>query len=194
MNPLMPLSVECYFDPVTELAVRNVWSGLQAAGVNSRTIDVGSLPHIALTVAEGEMSELGIACFEAFATSRRRIRISFGSVGLFPNQAGVMFLAPIATVELDQLHINWCVETKRLELAVWEHYQAKKWAPHCTLAIGLSSEQIPEAFHICKAFEFTVSAEICEIGLVKIRPIERVCTVALSSSDDTGSHPTAPKL
>jgi 2'-5' RNA ligase len=182
----MPFSVECYFDPVTESAIRNVWGGLQAAGVNSRMKDVGSRPHIALTVGEGEMSELRIARLEAFATARPRFRIRFGSVGLFPNEAGVMFLAPMASVELDQLHIDWCVEAKRLELVVWEHYQAKKWTPHCTLAIGLRSERIAEAFHICKAFDFAVSAEICEIGLIKIRPIERVCTVMLSSSEDTG--------
>jgi 2'-5' RNA ligase len=133
----MLFSVECYFDPVAEGAVRGLWAALAAAQINSRMIEVDARPHISLTAAEGEPTLPVVRRLQEFVSARTWFQIQFGSIGVFPNDLGVLFLAPQASSELARLHLDWCAAVSALEIPVWEHYTPGNWTPHCTLAIGL---------------------------------------------------------
>jgi len=176
----MPFAVECYFDPATEDAVRNIWRALADAKINSRMIDVGARPHISLTVAEGNLTTELVNHLREFTTNKTKLQIQFGSLGIFPNDLGVMFLAPRASAELANLHLEWCAAIAPLDLAVWDYYSAGDWSPHCTLAVGLIPEQFAEAFSICRSTRFPLPVEIQEIGVTKLRPVERVQSFALA--------------
>ena len=175
----MPFAVECYFDPATEDAIRNIWRALADAKINSRMIDVGARPHISLTVADGSVSTELINQLQAFTVNRTKLQFQFGSLGIFPNDLGVLFLAPRASVELANLHLKWCAAITHLRLAVWKYYSATDWTPHCTLAVGLSPAEFVPAFNLCRSTIFPYRAEIQEIGVAKLQPLERIESFAL---------------
>ena len=177
----MSFSVECYFDSAAEDAVRNIWRSLSEKKINSRMLDVGARPHISLIVAEGDPPTELIERLRDFVVSRHEIQLQFGSVGLFPNDLGVLFLAPRASIQLDHFHLDWCTAIEPLDLAVWDYYRAANWTPHCTLAVGLTPDQLGPAFDVCRSTPYPLSAEIREIGLVKLQPLERVRTFPLRS-------------
>jgi 2'-5' RNA ligase len=145
-------------------------------------VEVGARPHITLTVADCDVPAALIGRLEEFVGARTRFRIRFGSVGLFPNERGVMFLAPQASVELINLQVDWFAEILPLHLPVWEYYGATDWTPHCTLAIGLHPDRLIDALSVCKTMEFPLEAEICEIGLIRNPPRQDVVSFALSRS------------
>ncbi len=180
-NPpiFMPFAVECYFDPTTEDAVRNIWQALADAKINSRMIDVGARPHISLTVADGNVSPKLINQLQEFTANRNKLQIQFGSLGIFINDLGVMFLAPRASVGLLNLHLEWCAAIAPFDLVVWDYYSAADWSPHCTLAVGLVPEQFGHAFAVCRSMQIPFQAEIQEIGVAKLQPLERVRSFAL---------------
>ncbi len=92
---------------------------------------------------------------------------------------GVLFLAPRASVELANLHLEWCAAIAHLRLSVWDYYSEGGWTPHCTLAVGLLPEKFASAFCICRSTPFPPHAEIKEIGLAKLQPLERIQSFAL---------------
>jgi 2'-5' RNA ligase len=175
-------AVECYFDSKTETGIRKLWADLASANINSRMVEVGARPHITLTVADCDVPAALIGRLEEFVGARTRFRIRFGSVGLFPNERGVMFLAPQASVELINLQVDWFAEILPLHLPVWEYYGATDWTPHCTLAIGLHPDRLIDALSVCKTMEFPLEAEICEIGLIRNPPRQDVVIFALPRS------------
>lgn len=178
----MWFAVECYFDSKTETGIRKLWADLASANINSRMVEVGARPHITLTVADCDVPAALIGRLEEFVGARTRFRIRFGSVGLFPNERGVMFLAPQASVELINLQVDWFAEILPLHLPVWEYYGATDWTPHCTLAIGLHPDRLIDALSVCKTMEFPLEAEICEIGLIRNPPRQDVVSFALPRS------------
>jgi hypothetical protein len=178
----MPFSVECYFDPVAEDAVRNIWRALAEMKINTRMLDVSARPHLSLTVAEHNVPAELPERLRDFVMSRNGIQLQFGSLGLFPNDLGVLFLAPRASIQLDHLHLDWCTAIDPLDLAVWDYYRAGHWTPHCTLAVGLTPDQFGAAFDVCRSTPFPLLAEIREIGLVKLRPLERLRTFTFLSN------------
>jgi 2'-5' RNA ligase len=175
----MWFAVECYFDSTTETGIRKLWTDLAAAQINSRMLENSARPHITLTVADGDLPSALIGRLEEFVAARTRFRISFGYFGLFPNDLGVMFLAPRPSVELIDLQVDWSAEILPLHLPVWEFYGAGDWTPHCTLAIGLNSDRLIDALNVCKTTEFPLEAEICEIGLTRSPPREELVSFAL---------------
>jgi 2'-5' RNA ligase len=178
----MWFAVECYFDSKTEAGIRKIWTDLAAAHINSRMVEVGVRPHISLTVADCDVPSALIGRLEQFVRARTRFRITFGSLGLFPNDRGIMFLAPQASVELINLQLDWFAEILPLHLPVWEYYGARDWTPHCTLAIGLNPDRLIDALTACKTIELPLEAEICEIGLIRGPPREDVISFALPRS------------
>src|SRR5688500_511570 len=96
----MPFAIELFFDPDAAAAVRSLWRVLADAGVSRAMLDAGSHPHVSLA----DSRELDVERFrpilEAFARQTRPLECSLASVGAFPTEEGVVFLAPVATREL----------------------------------------------------------------------------------------------
>ena len=51
-----------------------------------------------------------------------------------------------------------------------EYYTVGQWVLHCTLAFGLSEEQIVEALTLCRRIVLPTSTEVREIGVVEVSP------------------------
>ena len=100
----MAYAIELFLDPAADAAVRSIWRALADAGVSRAMLDAGSHPHVSLV----DSSDLDVERFRpvlaAFARETPPLECSLASVGAFPTDEGVVFLAPVATRELLDLH------------------------------------------------------------------------------------------
>ena len=124
------------FDADTERRVIDLWMALAGEGIELVGL-TGHRPHITVSAYETDEVESYIPLLDAFARETARFPVRFGAIGVFPAN-GVVFLAPVVTDALRELHRSLLTRlggTGRPAV----HHEAllpDRWTPHCTLADG----------------------------------------------------------
>lgn len=166
----MPYGVELYLDQAAEDAVRQTWEAIAAAGLDSYMIDSGVRPHVSLAISDHiDHSELIKATTE-FAASLHPIRITLASIGSFPTAEGVLFFGVTVTHTLLEVHAEYSRIFNLHARQPYAYYRVGTWVPHCTLAIGLSPEQMATAQEIARQCPLPLYSTTYEIGLVHASP------------------------
>jgi 2'-5' RNA ligase len=164
-------AVELFFDPSADAAVRSIWRSLADGGVPSAIQDMGSHPHVSVAVTD----ELDVARFrpvlESLARETPALELALASVGLFPTSEGVVFLAPAVTRPLLDFHAQFHAQFQQFGGRSWPYYLPGNWVPHCTLAMGVSRESLPEALHLCLEAPLPIRGRIVQAALVEYRPV-----------------------
>ena len=166
----MPFVVELYFDPSTEASIRGAWKALDEAGISDSMPKGGYRPHVSLGVCDHLETNSLAQELTTFAASITLFRLSFPNIGIFSTSEGVVFLGVTVTEQLLNVHTRFYEIFKKYAQEQREYYTIERWVPHCTLAFGLSEEQIVEAVTICRQITLPILAEVKEIGVVKVSP------------------------
>ena len=166
----MPFVAELYFDPPTEARIREAWSALDEAGISDSMPKEGYRPHISLGICEHLELDAFAQELSTFAASITPFRLLFPSIGIFSTSEGVVYWSGTATSQLINLHTAFHEIFKKYAKEQREYYTVGQWVPHCTLAFGLSEDQIAEAVTVCRQMDLPVSTEVQEIGVVNISP------------------------
>ena len=164
----MPFVAELYFDPSTEKRIRKAWQALDEAGVSDSMPKGGYRPHISLGICEHLELETFAQELSAFAADIMPFRLPFPNIGIFSTSEGVVYWGATATKQLLDLHTKFHEIFKKYAKEQREYYTIGQWVPHCTLAFGLSEDQIAEAVSVCRQMGLPVSTEIKGIGLVEV--------------------------
>ncbi len=164
----MPFVVELYFDPSTEACIRGAWKAIDEAGISDSMPKGGYRPHVSLGVYNHLASNTFEKELSSFAAEVAPFRLSFPNIGIFSTSEGVVFLGVTVTEQLLSLHTEFHNIFKEHAQEQREYYTVGRWVPHCTLAFGLSEDQIVEAVTVCRQIDLPISAEAKEIGLVKV--------------------------
>lgn len=178
----MKHAVEVYFDGQTEAQVRQLWQRVASHGIDSPLSEGAVRPHLSLAVfdqADGLLLQEAVA---AFASHCPPLWILFAFVGAFPAPEGVVFLAPVVTSELLEMHAVFHKRLRALGLVSQAHYQPGRWVPHCTVAIRAAPEQMVQAVDLCLRSEALGPATLAQIGLVACRPVRPLCTLPLKAT------------
>lgn len=166
----MPFAVELYFDHSTEVSIRGAWTAIDEAGISDSMPKGGYRPHVSLGVCNHLESKAFEKELSTFAESITPFRLSLSNIGIFPTSEGVIFLGVTVTDQLLNIHRRFHKIFKKHAQEKREYYAVGRWTPHCTLAFGLSEEQIVEAITICRQITLPILAEVKEIGVVKVSP------------------------
>ena len=164
----MPFVAELYFDAPTEERIREVWKILDDAGISDSMPKGGYRPHISLGICERLELDTFAQELTTFAASVTPFRLSFPNIGIFSTSEGVVYLGATATAQLLNVHTAFHEIFKKHAKEQREYYTVGQWVPHCTLAFGLSEDQIVEAVTLCRQIELPVSTEVKDIGLVEV--------------------------
>ena len=167
----MPFVAELYFDAPTEARIRDAWKTLDEAGISDSMPKGGYRPHISLGICEHLELNAFAKELSAFAASITPFRLLFPSIGIFSTSEGVVYWGATATAQLINLHTAFHEIFKKYAKEQREYYTVGQWVPHCTLAFGLSEEQIVEAVTVCRQMDLPVSTEVREIGVVEVSPM-----------------------
>ena len=166
----MPFVAELYFDPSTEERIRRAWNALDEAGISDSMPKGGYRPHISLGICEHLELNAFAKELSTFAASVTPFRLLFPSIGIFSTSEGVVYWSATATSQLLNLHTAFHEIFKKYAKEQREYYAVGQWVPHCTLAFGVSEEQIAEAVTVCRQIGLPVSTKIKGIGLVEVSP------------------------
>ena len=164
----MPFVVELYFDPSTEERIRSAWKAVDAAGISDSMPKGGYRPHVSLGVCDYLETDALAQELSIFAKSITPFRLLFPNIGVFSTSEGVVYLGVTVTEQLLNLHEAFHKIFKKYAEEQREYYTVGQWVPHCTLAFGLSEDQIVEAVTVCRQITLPISAEVKEIGVVKV--------------------------
>lgn len=175
----MGLAVELYFDAETETAVRALRELVHAAGVPVCADLQNSRPHITLAVVEtADDTGLASAVDRFITTEPSFCPVKLSTVGSFPTEKGVLFLAPVPTAGLLDLHRS-VFELLSAAGEVGEFYQPDHWVPHCTIEMRLSVEELTTAFETCWRHFRPIAGHLVEAGIVAYPPAETLYRIPL---------------
>jgi 2'-5' RNA ligase len=173
-------AIELYFDPVSEASITGLWETLARRSISSALPDSGARPHISLAVLETPDTALLGEMLRIFVQSLSPLSLKLSAVGTFPTQEGVVFLAPVVTLELLEIHKELNNRLAALGLSVNGYYQPGHWIPHCTVAMGLPPERVPLAIEVCRNSDVFHEVKISAVGLIQFQPSEVIFTFPVS--------------
>ena len=178
----MPFAIELFLDPDADAAVRSVWRALADAGVSRTMLDAGSQPHVSLADSRDLDVERFRPVLEAFARETPPLECSLASVGAFPTEEGVVFLAPVATRELLELHQAFHERLGEFGARSSAYYRPGNWVPHCTLAMGAARTAMAEAVTLCLDMALPIRGRFERVALVEFRPVKVVYAFDLAGA------------
>lgn len=170
----MGCAVELYFDPHSEKRILGVSQALTEQGIGLR-----ARPHLSLAVFRRVRVEKTLSYLEAFARAQEPFELELASVGTFPGEEGVVFLAPVVTRDLlsihERFHAGWNPQWGKVTL----YYRPGVWVPHCTVGLELPPEQVGEALGVARGSQVFGKVRVRSLGLVEFRPVHQVAEFAL---------------
>jgi 2'-5' RNA ligase len=172
----MPYALELALDDRAARAVRRAWEELADAGI-TYMVRSGARPHVSL----GVWDTIDRVAFEAelarFAVETMPVPITLATVGRF--SADVVYLAPIVTAGLIELHADAHRRFAPHGAAPWQHYAPGAWVPHCTLALDLTGQQLETALRIAGRTPLPLESRLVEVGIIEFRPVRPLASRAL---------------
>ena len=147
--------------------------------VNAGAGVIWTRPHISLAIAEFLDVEPVIPLLREIATAHAPIQFAMTSMGFFPGAKRVIFLAPVVTPALLDLHRAVDERFARHATRIDGNYRPPKWVPHCTLAMGLTSEQVRPAIDGFASQAMPLEGRFEQLELVEFVPVRVIETFAL---------------
>ena len=170
----MSFAVVLYFDPQTEIAVAAIREKLIQRGIHPIPDGMQNQPHLTLGMWNGGTPPGFPEALERFAGSLSRTRLLFSSAGVFPTREGVIFLAPVVTPELLDLHERFHRAVVPTGLEADRHYLPGFWVPHCTLAVYLADWEMHSAVDIAREAPMPFEGIIEAVGIVEFPPLKAI--------------------
>jgi len=167
-------AIHLFFDPQTDTAIRKVWSELAESGVAPYLHGSGNRPHLTLAIYRAlDLPEARRRLAE-LAASHAALTLSFQYQGIFTTPQPVIFLGPVVTRPMLELHAATNQTLDDLgELPNFDHYRPGRWIPHCGLATDFNGARLNEALEITQRLPLPLEGHIQEIGLVEMSPVRQ---------------------
>ena len=137
----MAHALEMFFDADSEAEIKQVWNRLEAEGLPSLATRTHRQhrPHVTLVVAERiEAARLQDG---RDLLAAKHMDVTLHSPAVF-QRSGVLYLSVVPTLALLRLHQEVQAALADNLVAPWGAYSVGAWVPHCTLAQGLTREQL----------------------------------------------------
>ena len=128
----MGYAIELNLSPASSARVVGLWEDLARASISSSMLDLGAQPHISLTVVDELDPALLRADLSRFAERTPLLSVDLASAGTFPTAEGVLFLAPVVTPELLEIHRGFHRLLSDRGVESVAYYRPGNWVPHCT--------------------------------------------------------------
>jgi len=178
-TPVTYHALELAFDDGAEAAIREIWNGLKAAGLSTTMLDLGARPHVSLAVYDAPALADAREEAEAFFAQESPVPLLFSSVGSFPGDEGVVFLAPVVTPELLGLHARYHARLAHLREAARPHYLPGAWVPHCTIGYNVSPRLLPATVEFVRTAALPIRGTITSAAVLEFESVAPTAVRAL---------------
>ena len=143
----MNYAIELVFDDESQNIINEIRRKLNDSGVHDEAV---KLNHISIGDYKTDNIEELKKRVTEFSKTIKPFEISLVSVGTFMTKENVIFLEPIMTDELIEIHKRFIEYMKDFDGELNGYYDINKWMPHCTISIRLSDEELFKGIEILK--------------------------------------------
>lgn len=164
----MALDICLIMDRTTEDTVRSIWQLLAERGVTSPLLGDDGKPHLSLAIWDDADITVLRPSLEAFAAGMEPFPISYPTLGTFGTASGTLYLGPVYSPSLMEVHRTLHGLCGELTGESNEHYRPLCWVPHCSLSLGLTPGELAMAFETCLAnVELPMKGWVRELGMIE---------------------------
>jgi 2'-5' RNA ligase len=175
----MTFAIQLFVDPVSDRIVRSLWEEIASAGLFAMR-DSGNRPHVSLAIYRELDVALCANLLEVFATTHAPFALTFASLGMFHEEQTVVFLAPVASVALLDLHKEVHMLLQGTGAFPALYYLPGRWTPHCALATRVPADFISQVVDIGLGISFPLTFTIEETGVIEYPPIKHLFAYRLT--------------
>ncbi len=177
----MQAVLQLFFDETTDTFFHSLWQKIKSSGLPNPLLERGATPHITLSFGDDVKVENLISSLTNVLDTTAALELTFGSLSTFANENGVIFVAPIVTHCLLQLHHDVHLPMMQHSSSTSEYSQIDRWFPHCTLTMRLTSPQIIEAFALLGDLHLPISGHGTRVSLLEFPSLVELASWKLSS-------------
>jgi 2'-5' RNA ligase len=175
----MTFAIQLFVDPGSDTVVRSVWDELASTGL-SHMRDSGNRPHFSLALYRELTVPVCASLLTSFAETHAPFALTIESVGIFPGEQFVMFLAPIVIPDLLDLHREVHQLLQGTGAFPVPYYLPGHWTPHCALATRVPPHLVSQVVAIGLGMSFPLSIRIEEIGVIEYPPVKHLFAFRLT--------------
>jgi len=177
----MPYALQLYFDPSTDAKVRKLWRRFAEAGIARHLVESANRPHLTLAVYDN----LDVVTAERelllFVPTLAPFPVIFTHVGVFTQPSPVVFLAPVVTIDLLDLHQVTHERFVGFGTGPHQFYLPRRWIPHCTIALHVDRQTLPLSMEVIQEISLPMTGTVTELGIVRVSPTSPLSTVCLDT-------------
>ncbi len=177
------LAVELYLDPASEEQVLKFREIIYREGIQPVQGLLKDKPHVSLAVFPATDNDRVIALTREYARSVPRFGFRLGAVGTFPTKDNVLFIYPVPSVTLLNVHAGFQKIISEAGLKCSPYYHPGLWVPHLTLEFDITSDELCRSIRIFKENFSPITGDFIQLGVVGFRPIEYLDTVDLKGGN-----------
>ena len=166
------VAVELFLDAAAEEQVLKFRELIYHEGVKPVQGLMDDKPHISLAVFPTTDPEKVIGLTREFALTVPRFSFRLGAVGTFPTHDNVLFISPVPSVTLLQVHAELLARVVAAGIKCSPYYFQGVWVPHLTLEFDISSDELCRSMKVFKEFFIPIDGEFTHLGVVQFRPIK----------------------
>jgi 2'-5' RNA ligase len=167
-------AVELYFDAKTEKSIFSFRDAFYEKGIKPVLGSLDDRPHVSLAVFAGIDQDCLQDLTREFAAQLSRFPVALTALGTFPTPDNVVFLLPVPTIKLLEIHREFHERLKCAALRSSSYYHPGKWVPHCTIEFELPDRQFTKALKTAHQLFQPIKGEFISLGIVAFRPISYI--------------------
>lgn len=162
----MGYAVEMCFDEQSDRQIREIW-----AAIDSSLPGLNASPHFSLSLHGNVEPACMRHVLQVFASQNRRISVEMPLYSSFLTDEGVLFLAPVVTEPLLDLHKAFHQLLAEYGIESHPYHRPGAWIPHCTMDIHLNSADLLRKFALCLEMGPVHDVMIETVHLISYPPV-----------------------
>ena len=166
-------------DDVASAAVRQITQLVATVARESALSVTAVAPHVTLAACRNLDIEQLRPLLADLAARTPVVATTLASIGVFPAEESVIFLAPAITEELVEVQLGILTRLQDLGGEVEPYWLPGQWVPHCTLATGIPPELISRMVEGALKILRPISASLVRLSLVEINSPRRLYAIEL---------------
>lgn len=173
----MDYAIELVFAEESQKVIDDLRIKLSKHGVHDEAV---KLNHISIgDYKTDNIEELKEKVIE-FSKTIKPFELSLVSVGTFMTKENVIFLEPVMTSELIEIHRRFIDFMKDFDGVLNAYYDIDKWMPHCTISIRLSDQELFKGMKILKEIiKLPIKVKVEKIDIINY-PFNQIMMLDLS--------------
>ncbi len=176
----MQAVLQLFFDEDTDAFFRSLWQKVKDAGLPSPLLEIGATPHITLSFGDNVNVDSLVLSLNRRLSEKSTFELIFVSLSTFANEKGVIFVAPVVSRTLLDLHREVQHEMSN-HASTNAHSQLDRWFPHFTLTMQLSPPQLLEGFRLLGNLQLPVSGRGVQVSLLEYPNLKELASWQLLS-------------